>query len=146
MNRLRTPARGLLRGQTPSREQRASRSRAIDRANVEDLSNTLKGVGKVYIQAVLDCFSLFVSAWLCTSKMPVTAVQTLNNRAQPFFEAHSARVRTILSANRPRHEGRDALHRLQGRDPEEAPGPEAASQKGSQDTSVDLTSATEGVR
>ena len=42
-------------------------------------AGTLKGVGKVYIQTVLDCFSRHVWARLYTSKMPVTAVQTLNN-------------------------------------------------------------------
>ena len=36
-------------------------------------AGTLKGVGKVYIQTVLDCFSRHVWARLCTSKMPVTA-------------------------------------------------------------------------
>ncbi len=37
-------------------------------------AGTLKGVGKVYIQTVLDCLSRFVWARLYTSKMPVTAV------------------------------------------------------------------------
>ena len=49
-------------------------------------AGTLKGVGKVYIQTVLDCFSRYVWARLYTSKMPVTAVQILNNHALPFFE------------------------------------------------------------
>ena len=38
------------------------------------LAGTLKGVGKVYIQTVLDCFSRHVWPRLYTSKMPVTAV------------------------------------------------------------------------
>ena len=50
------------------------------------LAGTLKGVGKVYIQTVLDCFSRHVWARLYTSKMPVTAVQILNNHVLPFFE------------------------------------------------------------
>ena len=49
-------------------------------------AGTLKGVGKVYIQTVLDCFSRHVWARLYTSKMPVTAVQILNNHVLPFFE------------------------------------------------------------
>ena len=40
-------------------------------------AGTLKDVGEIYIQTVLDCFSLFVCARLHTSKMPVTAVQIL---------------------------------------------------------------------
>ena len=38
------------------------------------LAGTHKGVGRVYIQTVLDCFSRYVWARLYTSKMPVTAV------------------------------------------------------------------------
>ena len=60
-------------------------------------AGTLKGVGKVYIQTVLDCFSRYVWARLYTSKMPVTAVQILNNHALPFFEDHGLKVQTILS-------------------------------------------------
>ena len=51
-------------------------------------AGTLKGVAKVYIQTVLDCFSRYVWARLYTSKLPVTAVQILNNHALPFFEGH----------------------------------------------------------
>ena len=64
-------------------------------------AGTLKGVGKVYIQTVLDCFSRFVWARLYTSKMPVTAVQVLNNHALPFFEKHRVKVRTIPDRQRP---------------------------------------------
>ena len=62
-------------------------------------AGTLKGVDKVYIQTVFDCFSRFVWARLYTSKMPVTAVQILNNHALPFFEEHDVKVQTILSDN-----------------------------------------------
>ena len=48
-------------------------------------TGTLKGVGKVYIQTVLDCFSRHVWARLYTSKMLVTVVQILNNHVLPFF-------------------------------------------------------------
>ena len=47
---------------------------------------------------------------------------------------------------RPRHEGQDALRRLQGRDPEESPARGTSRQKGGQDRSVDPTSARPGVR
>ena len=62
-------------------------------------AGTLKGVGKVYIQTVLDCFSRYVWARLYTWKMPLTAVQILNNHALTFFEEHGVRVQTILSDN-----------------------------------------------
>ena len=73
-------------------------------------AGTLKGVGKVYIQTVLDCFSRFVWARLYTSKMPVTAVQILNNHALPFFEEHAAKVQTILSDNGREYCGRPDKH------------------------------------
>ncbi len=46
---------------------------------------------------MLDRFSRYVWARLYTSKLPVTAVQTLNNHALPFFEEHALKVQTILS-------------------------------------------------
>ena len=62
-------------------------------------AGTLRGVGKVYIQTVLDCFSCYVWARLYTSKMLVTAVQILNNHALPLFEEHTVKIQTILSDN-----------------------------------------------
>ncbi len=56
-------------------------------------AGTLKGVGKVYIQTVLDCFSRHVWARLYTSKMPVTAVRILNNHVLPFFQEHGGEGR-----------------------------------------------------
>ena len=70
----------------------------------------LKGVGKVYIQTVLDCFSRYVWARLYTSKMPVTAVQILNNHALPFFEEYAVNVQTILSDNGREYCGRPDKH------------------------------------
>ncbi len=60
---------------------------------------TLKGVGKVYLQSVIDCFSRYAWGRLYTSKMPVTAVHVLNNDVLPFFDQHNARITTILSDN-----------------------------------------------
>jgi transposase InsO family protein len=73
-------------------------------------AGTLKGVGKVYIQTVLDCFSRFVWARLYTSKIPLTAVQILNNHALPFFEEHGVKVQTILSDNGREYCGRPDKH------------------------------------
>ena len=73
-------------------------------------AGTLKGVGKVYIQTVLDCFSRHVWARLYTSKMPVTAVQILNNHVLPFFEEHGVKVETVLSDNGREYCGREDRH------------------------------------
>ena len=64
-------------------------------------AGTLKGVGKVYIQTVLDCFSRHVWARLYTSKMPVTAVQILNNHMLPFFEEHGGQEASGTHADPP---------------------------------------------
>ena len=42
-------------------------------------AGTLKGVGKVYSQTVLDCFSRHAWPRLYTLKVPATAAQILNN-------------------------------------------------------------------
>ena len=56
-------------------------------------------MGKVYLQTVLDCYSRHAWGRLYTSKLPVTSVHVLNETVLPFFEAHEARVYTILSDN-----------------------------------------------
>ena len=73
-------------------------------------AGTLKGVGKVYVQTVLDCFSRFGWARLYSSKMPVTAVQILNNHVLPFFEKQGVKIRTILSDNGREYRGRPDKH------------------------------------
>ena len=71
---------------------------------------TLKGVGKVYLQSVLDTFSRMAWGHLYTSKLPVTAVHVLNNRVLPFFEEHGVKVQTILSDNGREFCGRPDRH------------------------------------
>lgn len=70
----------------------------------------LKGVGKVYLQTVLDCFSRFAWGRLYTSKLPVTAVHVLNEDVLPFFESHGAGITTILSDNGREFCGRPDQH------------------------------------
>ena len=58
---------------------------------------TLKGVGKIYLQLVLDCHSRFGWVRLYTTKLSVTAVHVRNQDVLPFFERHRARIHTVLS-------------------------------------------------
>ena len=80
----------------------------------------LKGVGKVYLQTVLDCYSRHAWGRLYTSKLPVTSVHVLNETVLPFFEAHEARIYTILSDNgrefcgRPDHHSYELFLQLEG--------------------------------
>ena len=60
---------------------------------------TLKGVGRVYLQSVIDCHSRYAWARLYTTKLPVTAIHVLNNDVLPFFEKHHARVHAVISDN-----------------------------------------------
>lgn len=71
---------------------------------------TLKGIGKAYIQSVLDCFSRYAWARLYRSKMPMTAVHTLHNTVLPFFEEHGGHIRTVLSDNGREFCGRPDQH------------------------------------
>ena len=71
---------------------------------------TLKGVGKVYLQTAIDCHSRYAWAQLHTSKLPVTAVQTLNNAVLPAFEEHDARIEVVLSDNGREFCGRPDRH------------------------------------
>jgi transposase InsO family protein len=73
-------------------------------------AGTLKGIGRIYLQTVLDCHSRYAWARLYTSKLPLTAVQILNNDVLPFFEKHRARVVTILSDNGREFCGRPDRH------------------------------------
>jgi transposase InsO family protein len=71
---------------------------------------TLKGIGRVYLQTVIDCHSRYAWGRLYTSKVPVTAVQTLNNDVLPFFEDHNIKVKTILTDNGREYCGREDQH------------------------------------
>ncbi|EPG68080.1 IS481 family transposase [Leptospira wolffii] len=71
---------------------------------------SLKGVGRVYLQTVIDYHSRFAWGRLFNNKIPVTAVQTLNNDVHPFFEEHNVKVQTILTDNGREYCGREDQH------------------------------------
>jgi len=52
----------------------------------------LKGVGRIYLQAVVDTYGSFAFGKLYTSKRQETAADVLNDRVLPFYEAHNQRV------------------------------------------------------
>jgi transposase InsO family protein len=68
---------------------------AIDKFMVGNLN----GIGKVYLQTVVDCYSRYAWGHLFRSKISVTAVHVLNERILPFFEERGAHIQTILSDN-----------------------------------------------
>ena len=70
---------------------------------------SLKGIGKIYLQTVIDCHSRFAFGHMYTSKVPVTAVHVLNEKVLPFFEEHDCPIVSILTDN-----GREYCGRLDG--------------------------------
>ena len=74
---------------------------------------TLKGVGKIYVQVVVDAFCSLAFAKVYTSKMPITAADLLYDRVLPFYEALGVPVQTILSDNGREFSGRPEQHPYQ---------------------------------
>lgn len=60
---------------------------------------TLKGVGKVYVQVLVDVFCSLAFAKVYTAKMPITAADLLYDRVLPFYEALGVPVAAILTDN-----------------------------------------------
>ena len=58
---------------------------------------TLKGVGRVYQQTVIDTYSKLGFAKLYDTKTPITAAEILNDRVLPFFEEQGIRVSRMLT-------------------------------------------------
>ena len=60
---------------------------------------TLKGVGKVYVQVVVDTFCSLAFAKCYSSKMPITACDLLYERVLPFYDALGVPVKAVLTDN-----------------------------------------------
>jgi transposase InsO family protein len=58
---------------------------------------TLKGVGRVYQQTVIDTYSKLGFAKLYTRKTPLTAADILNDRVIPFFDEHQIPLGRVLT-------------------------------------------------
>lgn len=57
----------------------------------------LKGVGRIYQQTFVDTYSKVAFAKLYTTKKPITAADTLNDKVLPFFESHGLPMLRILT-------------------------------------------------
>lgn len=71
---------------------------------------SLKGVGKIYVQVVVDVFCSLAFAKLYNSKMPITAVDLLYDRVLPFYEVLGVAVAAVLTDNGPEFSGRADQH------------------------------------
>ena len=71
---------------------------------------TLKGVGKVYVQVVVDVFCSLAFAKVYNSKMPITAVDLLYDRVLPFYASLGIPVEAVLTDNGREFCGRPDKH------------------------------------
>ncbi len=74
---------------------------------------TLKGVGRVYLQAVIDTYGSYAFGKLYTSKLPETAVDVLYDKVLPFYESHGLTVEHVLTDNGREYCGKPMVHPYQ---------------------------------
>jgi transposase InsO family protein len=60
---------------------------------------TLKGIGRVYLHAVVDTFGSYAFGFLHVSKQPEAAVAVVHNDVLPFYAGPDLPVKAILTAN-----------------------------------------------
>ena len=70
----------------------------------------LKGVGRIYLQAVVDTYSSFAFGKLYTSKRQETAADMLYDRVLPFYEDQGLAIEAILTDNGTEYKGRPMIH------------------------------------
>ena len=63
------------------------------------LGGHFKGIGKVYLHAVVDTYGSYGFGFLPTSKHPEAAVAVLHNDVLPFYAEHSLTVQAVLTDN-----------------------------------------------
>lgn len=71
---------------------------------------TIKGVGRIYQQTVIDTYSRVAFANLYTSKHAITSADVLNGRVIPFFEEHQIPILRMLTDRGSEFNGRPENH------------------------------------
>ena len=71
---------------------------------------TLKGVGRIYLQAAVDTYSSLAFGKLYSAKIPITAADLLNDRVLPFYEKEKVPVTSILTDRGTEFKGRLESH------------------------------------
>jgi transposase InsO family protein len=71
---------------------------------------TIKGVGRVYLQAVVDTYGSYAFGKLYNSKLAETAADVLNDKVLPFYEEQGLVVERILTDNGSEYCGRKMIH------------------------------------
>lgn len=73
----------------------------------------MKGVGRIYLQAVVDTYGSYAFGKLYTSKRAETAEDVLYDRVLPFYQEHDLTVEHILTDNGREYCGRAMIHPYQ---------------------------------
>ena len=73
----------------------------------------MKGVGRIYQQTFVDTYSKFAFAKLYTTKTPITAADTLNDKVLPFFAAQELPMLRILTDRGTEYCGKPEQHDYQ---------------------------------
>jgi transposase InsO family protein len=71
---------------------------------------TIKGVGRIYQQTVIDTYSRVAFAKLYTSKHAITSADVLNDRVIPFFEEQQIPILRMLTDRGSEFNGRPDNH------------------------------------
>lgn len=58
---------------------------------------TIKGIGRIYQQTVIDTYSRVADAKLYVDKTPITSADILNDRVIPFFASHDIDILRLLT-------------------------------------------------
>jgi transposase InsO family protein len=74
---------------------------------------TIKGIGRIYLQAVVDTYGSYAFGKLYTSKLPETAVDVLYDRVLPFYQDHGLVVEHIITDNGREYCGKPMIHPYQ---------------------------------
>src|SRR5690606_18186803 len=73
----------------------------------------MKGVGRIYQQTFVDTYSKYAFAKLYTTKTPITAADTLNDKVLPFFAAQELPMLRILTDRGTEYCGKPEQHDYQ---------------------------------
>ena len=71
---------------------------------------TIKGVGRIYQQTVIDTYSRVAFANLYTSKHAITSADVLNDKVIPFFERNEIPILRMLTDRGTEFNGKPDLH------------------------------------
>jgi hypothetical protein len=74
---------------------------------------TIKGVGRIYQQTVIDTYSRVAFAKLYSSKYAITSADILNDRVIPFFDQHQIPVLRMLTDRGSEFNGRADNHQYE---------------------------------